>query len=196
MKTKYLLATAVIAVVALALAVPAVSAHGSDAGTAVQTNESTDATEAWAEHIAENMDPEQITWMEENGVTVDEMAEHMTERYGGASPAEVQPRDGNWDRAGPNERAPGWTYGPQDGFGPMMGPGYHMGPGAGYHMGPDAGYHTGPSAGYHMGPGANSDVGPRGGMSGMGQWGGNGADSPRSGYGAGSGFGHGMGPGC
>lgn len=179
MKTKYILATAVIAVVALALAVPAVSAHGNDAGTSVQTNESADATEAWAEHIAENMDPDRIAWMEENGVTVGDMAVYMTERHGGASPAEVQPNDGDWERAGPNERAPGWGYGPQDGYGPM-GPGYHMGPGVGY----------------HTSPGANSDAGPRAGMSGMGQWGGYETDTPRSGYGTGSGFGHGMGPGC
>ncbi|MFB6268272.1 MAG: hypothetical protein ABEI31_11480, partial [Halodesulfurarchaeum sp.] len=161
MHTRTTLALAVLAVVGLLLAVPAVSAHGGDgdftppyAETNTNTNPTTNttttnATEAWAAYMLSRMGPEHVAWMEEQmGLSLEEMASFMAEHATGVPP--MEPGSGYaWhdQYAGQYHEnvtnATGDRYGP--GYGGHMGPGYdgRYGPGYDGHMGPGYDGHMG-----------------------------------------------------
>ena len=71
-----------LALIGLALAVPAVSAHGND--TIADDHPEDGTAEDWAAwmegHMTDHMGPGSVEWMEDHmGVTVDEMAEDMAD---------------------------------------------------------------------------------------------------------------------
>ncbi|WP_338730047.1 hypothetical protein [Haladaptatus sp. DJG-WS-42] len=72
-----------LALVALALAAPVVSAHGNDttADDAPPSDGTTDGWVAWMEaHMTDHMGPGAVEWMESHmGASVDEMAHGMTD---------------------------------------------------------------------------------------------------------------------
>ncbi|MFB6095173.1 MAG: hypothetical protein ABEJ71_01820 [Halodesulfurarchaeum sp.] len=209
MHTRTTLALAVLAVVGLLLAVPAVSAHGGDGdftppyaetNTNPTTNTTTtNATEAWAAYMLSRMGPAHVAWMEEQmGLSLEEMASFMAEHATGVPMA---PGEGYaWhDRyAGQYHEnvtnATGDRYGP--GYGGHMGPGYGgpMGPGYDGHMGPGYDGQYGPGYDGHMGPGYDGQYGP--GYDGHTGPGYDGQYGPGYGGHMGPGYGPGMGHGC
>lgn len=96
----------IIALLGLALAVPAASAHGP--GPVDEAPPYNATAEEWETWMVDHMGPDGVAWMEEHmGLTVEEMAAYMADGEG-------------WYHHGPG------------GYGPA---GYHHGP-AGYHHGP------------------------------------------------------------
>ncbi|MGM0399623.1 MAG: hypothetical protein ACQEQY_11635 [Halobacteriota archaeon] len=135
-----LLVGALVAVLAIGVVAPAVSAHGStDSQPTTPYADDENATETQAQYMAEwmetRMGPDGVeSFEQQTGTTVDEIAAAMAEHMG--------PADGTWNApgdnqqygpgAGPGNQAPGWGHGPMMPGGNGNGPWGGNGPGAGY----------------------------------------------------------------
>lgn len=203
-KTTILLVGAVVAILALGLIAPAVSADGTDDTQTTEDGEVQNATEVQAQYMAEwmetRMGPDGVeSFEEQTGTTVHEVAYALVDN--------MRPVNTTWSASpGSPQYGPGTGYGyqaPGEGYGPVMPHGGYgpMMPHGGYGpMMPHGGY--GPMVpggnGYAPGPwGADNPgtgFGPNNGTGSSGYWNG-GSDS--GGFGSGGfgsgGYGPGMG---
>lgn len=189
-KTTIVLVGALVAILALGLIAPAVSADGTDDTQTTEDGEAQNATEVQAQYMAEwmetRMGPDGVeSFEEQTGTTVDEVASALVDN--------MRPVNNTWSASpGSPQYGPGTGYGYQapGGYGPMMphgGYGPMMPGGNGYAPGPWGA--DNPGTGFGPGDGTGSGGYWNGGSGGFGSGGyGPGMGGPGMGGGMGGGW--------